>query len=76
MSEKLTIMRLGEGLDKSRTDWDRLEAMSDDDIDTSDIPELDDDFLKTLRVVMPPEKKHVGTRADADAPQPSESVSE
>ena len=66
MSEKLTIMRLGEGLDKDRTDWDRLTAMSDEDIDTSDIPELDDTFFENARVVVSPEKKRVSIRLDAD----------
>lgn len=66
MSEKLTIMRLGEGLDKDRTDWDRLTAMSDEDIDTSDIPELDDTFFENARVVVSPEKKRISIRLDAD----------
>lgn len=66
MSEKLTIMHLGEGLDKDCTDWDRLTAMSDEDIDTSDIPELDDTFFENARVVVPPEKKRVSIRLDAD----------
>ena len=30
---------------KTGTGWQRLEAMSDEDIDTSDIPELGDDFF-------------------------------
>ena len=66
MSEKLTIMRLGEGLDKDCTDWHRLTTMSDEDIDTSDIPELDDTFFENARVVVSPEKKRVGIRLDAD----------
>lgn len=66
MSEKLTIMRLGEGLDKDCTDWDRLTVMSDEDIDTSDIPELDDTFFENARVVVSPEKKRASIRLDAD----------
>ncbi|MEO0647635.1 MAG: hypothetical protein AAFZ17_15990 [Cyanobacteria bacterium J06650_10] len=36
----------------SKTDWDRIDAMTDDDIDTSDIPPLPDQFFEnaTLRV--------------------------
>ena len=30
----------------SRTDWERVRAMSDDDIDLSDIPELTDEFCR------------------------------
>lgn len=29
----------------TQTDWKRLESMSDDEIDTSDIPELDETFF-------------------------------
>ena len=32
----------------SGTDWDRLGRMDDKDIDTSDIPELGDDFFLSL----------------------------
>ena len=34
-----------------------IKAIRDEDIDTSDIPELDDDFFKTGRVVMPAKAK-------------------
>lgn len=66
MSKKITKMELGEGLKQSKTDWKRLDAMKDEDIDYSDIPELDDDFFKNAEVVMPPEKKHLSIRLDAD----------
>ena len=66
MSKKTTKTVLGEGLDQDRTDWKRLDAMTDDDIDYSDIPELGDDFFKNAEVVMPPEKKHLSIRLDAD----------
>jgi hypothetical protein len=29
----------------SLTDWERVDALTDDEIDTSDIPPLDDDFF-------------------------------
>ena len=66
MSKKRTKTQSGEGLDQDRTDWDRLDAMKDEDIDTSDIAALDADFFKSAEVVMPPEKKHVSIRLDAD----------
>ena len=49
----------------SQTDWMRLAALKDSDIDTSDIPELGDDFfnLAELRV---PAKQAVTIRLDAD----------
>ena len=30
----------------SRTDWARLDKMTDEEIDTSDVPELGDDFFE------------------------------
>lgn len=66
MSRKLTKKQSGESLDQDRTDWERLDAMTDEDIDTSDVTALDSDFFKRAKVVMPPEKKHVSIRLDAD----------
>lgn len=50
---------------QSKTDFHQLEAMTDDDIDTSDIPELDDEFFKTANLRLPT-KKSVTIRLDAD----------
>ena len=40
--------------------------MSDANIDYSDIPELDADFFRDARVVVPPGKKQLTVRLDAD----------
>ncbi len=37
----------------SRTDWSRIDAMTDDDIDTSDIPPLTDEFFSKATLRMP-----------------------
>lgn len=37
----------------SRTDWARIDAMSDDEIDISDIPPLADEFFSTAKLRMP-----------------------
>ncbi|NOT46642.1 MAG: 3-oxoacyl-ACP synthase [Acidobacteria bacterium] len=37
----------------SKTDWDRLRTMSDEDIDTSDIPELDEAFFAQATLRLP-----------------------
>jgi len=37
----------------SRTDWTRIDAMSDDEIDTSDIPPLTDKFFSKAKLRMP-----------------------
>ena len=49
----------------SKTDWARLAQQDDKDIDTSDVPELDEDFFRhaELRV---PAKQTVTIRLDAD----------
>jgi uncharacterized protein (DUF4415 family) len=49
----------------SNTDWARLKAMGDDEIDTSDIAELDDDFFERAEIRVPP-KQSVTMRLDAD----------
>ena len=59
-------MKLGEGLKKSQTDWARLDALRDEDIDCSDIPELDDTFWKNAVLVQPENKERLTVRFDAD----------
>ncbi len=49
----------------SKTDWKRLATMEDKDIDTSDIPELDDAFFQNA-VLTTPAKQPVTLRLDAD----------
>lgn len=49
----------------SKTDWERLAKMEDEDIDTSDIPELDDTFFQNAELRVPV-KKPVTLRLDAD----------
>ncbi len=49
----------------SRTDWKRLKQMKDKDIDTSDIPELDDEFFDNAKLVVPA-KQPVTLRVDSD----------
>ena len=56
MSEELTI----------KSDLKRIEAMRDEEIDYSDIPALDEGFFKEARVVVPPGKKQLTIRLDAD----------
>lgn len=57
----------GENLNKnSGTDWARLEAMADDEIDTSDIPPLDDEFFAKGELRMPKSKPMISIRIDAD----------
>ena len=38
---------------RSRTDWERVRNMKDEDIDFSDIPELDEEFFANARIREP-----------------------
>ncbi|CAN7575349.1 BrnA antitoxin family protein [Caballeronia sp. LjRoot29] len=49
----------------TKTDWKRLEAMPDSSIDTSEMPELGDDFFQRAELHTPP-KQAVTMRLDAD----------
>lgn len=52
--------------DTSLTDWERVDALTDADIDTSDIPPLDDDFFANAELRMPKPKKAITIRLDSD----------
>jgi uncharacterized protein (DUF4415 family) len=49
----------------SKTDWKRLTDQQNKDIDTSDSPELDDEFFQKAELRVPP-KQPVTLRLDAD----------
>ena len=51
---------------KSRTDWDKLNTMSDSEINYSDIPEIGDSFFKNGKLKMPKTKPRISIRLDAD----------
>ena len=50
---------------RSRTDWKRIDAMRDEDIDFSDIPEQGPDFFKHA-ILWPGLKKQITLRIDPD----------
>lgn len=52
--------------DTSMTDWERLDAMKDEDIDTSDIPPLDEGFFATAELRLPQTKQAITIRIDPD----------
>ena len=49
----------------TKTDWKRLEAMPDSSIDTSEMPEIGDEFFLNAELQRPP-KQAVTMRLDAD----------
>lgn len=50
----------------SKAEQQRLEAMRDEDIDYSDIPELDADFWEHARIATPSTKANVSLRVSED----------
>lgn len=50
---------------RSRTDWKRIDAMRDEDIDLSDSPELGPDFFANA-IFWPGPKKQITLRIDPD----------
>ncbi|NQU40504.1 MAG: BrnA antitoxin family protein [Lentisphaerae bacterium] len=51
---------------ESRTDWGRLDAMSDSDIDVSDVAKLDKAFFERAQVRLPKRKSSISLRVDPD----------
>jgi uncharacterized protein (DUF4415 family) len=51
---------------KSETDWKRLAAMKDNEIDFSDIPPINPSFFKKMVIRMPQPKELVSIRIDPD----------
>jgi len=50
---------------RSRTDWKRIDAMRNEDIDFSDAPELGPDFFANA-ILWPGPKKQITLRLDPD----------
>ena len=50
----------------TKSDLSRIDRMTDEEIDYSDIPEIDAAFFETARVVVPPVKKQITIRLDND----------
>jgi len=59
------IVRYKKGM-KDDTDWARVKAMTDDDIDFSDNPETDEAFWADAKLVLPEPKASIGIRLDRD----------
>lgn len=50
----------------SATDWKKVDAVRDSDIDTSEIPPLDQTFFNDAKLRLPDKKKSVTVRLDPD----------
>lgn len=51
---------------KSKTDWTKLQQMSDEEIDDSDIPFTTKEFWADAEILMPKQKKAISIRLDYD----------
>lgn len=51
---------------QSKTDWARIDRMTDEEIDTSDNPPLDDDFFARAEWRMPEKKRAVTLSVDSE----------
>jgi len=49
-----------------KTDWERLDRMTDDDIDYTDSPPLGDEFFARARLCIPPSKRANFVELDSD----------
>ena len=59
-------MKQNNSTKESRTDWEKLEKVPDEKIDTSDVPELDEAFFRNAKVRLPAGKQLVSLRIDRD----------
>lgn len=50
----------------TRSDLKRIDVMTEEDIDYSDIPALDDSFFQRTPVAVPPRKEQLTLRLDQD----------
>lgn len=50
----------------SKTNYKKLNKLSDKDIDYSDIPETNEEFWKDAHVTLPTKKTHLSIRLDDD----------
>ncbi len=72
MKKRLTRMRLGDGLEKDRTDWKRLHALTDEDIaaairDDPDTFEPKPEWFENALILRPTQpKERITVRLDAD----------
>lgn len=64
-SERQQVVNGKDSKRPSKTDWKRIDAMRDEDIDFSDAPELGPDFFKNA-ILWPGPKKQITLRVDPD----------
>jgi uncharacterized protein (DUF4415 family) len=66
MSKRNLKRYSADNLPASETDWARVDAMTDEEIDFSDIPRLDENFFKDAQLRLPVSKQPVTLRLDSE----------
>lgn len=72
MSEKRTVRKSADELVEDRSDWERVDNLTDEEIERAvaedpDAPELlDEEWFRTAKLVVPGEKKRITIRVDRD----------
>ncbi len=51
---------------QSKTNWDKLTSMSDEEINTSDMPPVDENYFQNAETRMPNNKSSISLRVDPD----------
>lgn len=64
--ERHSLMNVDATNNTSKTDWARIDAMSDEDIDTSDIPPLSEEFFAKAQLRMPQAPVKVSVQVDSE----------
>lgn len=59
-------MSVSDSENSSRTNWERVDRMRDEDVDTSDTPPLDDQFFASAELRLPKGKVPIIMSVDAD----------
>lgn len=59
-------MNKGDTSDISKTNWERVDSLTDEEIDTSDIPPLDDHFFRKARWRRPLPERTVAVQVDGE----------
>lgn len=60
----------------SETNWTRVDEMGDEEIDTSDIPPLDESFFAGAKLLVPKDKMTVRMQVGEDEPEEGEEAEE
>lgn len=71
MSEKRIVRKSADELGKGRTDWERVDSLTDEEIEKAvaedpDQELLDEEWFRKAELVVPGEKKKITMRVDRD----------